>query len=128
MKRFTLTVGLGVGLAIAALLVAAQVASASPKYSSKGPGCGDPWAREEGYCDVEQRMLINRAPAYLLDDLPGIGPVLAERIVQGRSYTIPILNVTVDKPYTDGADLAERVKGIGPKTVAKLERHVSYAP
>lgn len=53
-----------------------------------------------------RRLGINRASATELEALPGIGPALAARIVEGRPYR------TVD-------DL-DRVKGIGPKKVAAL--------
>ena len=53
---------------------------------------------------------LNRATAADLDALPGIGPVLAERIVASRSD---------HGPFTGVGDL-QRVRGIGPATVARL--------
>ncbi|MBD3400902.1 MAG: helix-hairpin-helix domain-containing protein [Candidatus Coatesbacteria bacterium] len=50
---------------------------------------------------------LNRAPAALLEELPGIGPVLARRIVAGR-------------PYENHTELLA-VSGIGPTLLAKLE-------
>jgi predicted flap endonuclease-1-like 5' DNA nuclease len=49
---------------------------------------------------------VNHAPIDELRSLPGIGPVLAERIVAGR-------------PFADADDL-DRVRGIGRKTIEKL--------
>jgi competence protein ComEA len=53
---------------------------------------------------------INRASPEELARLPGIGPTLAKRIVEGR-------------PFASVADL-RRVKGIGAKTLEKLRPHV----
>jgi competence protein ComEA len=47
--------------------------------------------------------------------LPGIGPVLAGRIVEDR---------TANGPYRQAADLL-RVKGIGPATLARLRPRLS---
>jgi predicted flap endonuclease-1-like 5' DNA nuclease len=49
---------------------------------------------------------INRADAAELASLPGIGPVIAARVIAGRPYR--------------GVDELERVRGIGPRTVEKL--------
>jgi competence protein ComEA len=54
---------------------------------------------------------VNRATARQLDRLPGIGPVLAERIVAGRPYA------TVDE--------LDRVKGIGPATLDRIRPYVA---
>ncbi|WP_161595525.1 ComEA family DNA-binding protein [Tepidimonas charontis] len=56
---------------------------------------------------------VNRATAEALMQLPGIGPVRAERIVQARAQ----------RPFTDWADLQARVAGIGPKTAETLSLH-----
>jgi len=55
---------------------------------------------------------VNRASLGELDGLPGIGPVLAERIVAGR-------------PYRRLTDL-DRVKGIGPGKLAGLRGRVRF--
>jgi DNA uptake protein ComE-like DNA-binding protein len=49
---------------------------------------------------------INRADADELASLPGIGPVIAARVIAGRPYR--------------SVDELERVRGIGPRTVEKL--------
>lgn len=58
---------------------------------------------------------INTASAGELTRLPGIGPVLADRIVEDRS---------VSGSYQRPADLI-RVKGIGEKTFQKMEPYVT---
>lgn len=55
-------------------------------------------------------MDVNRADAARLAELPGIGPVIAERIVAARR----------EQPFASVEDLA-RVHGIGPATVARLK-------
>jgi competence protein ComEA len=54
---------------------------------------------------------INGGSLAQLDSLPGIGPALAKRIVAAR-------------PFRSIGEL-DRVKGIGPKTVAKLRPFVA---
>ncbi len=56
---------------------------------------------------------VNTATVEQLQQLPGIGPVTAQSIVNAR----------VDKPYKSVADL-DRVKGIGPKTLDKIRPFV----
>lgn len=63
-------------------------------------------AAVDGQVALGGKVSLNRASANSLEGLPGVGPALAARIVAGR-------------PYRSIADL-DRVKGIGPKTVAKL--------
>ncbi|MCL6430393.1 MAG: ComEA family DNA-binding protein [Anaerolineae bacterium] len=58
---------------------------------------------------------INAASAAELDTLPGIGPVLAQRIVDDRE---------ANGPYTSVDDL-ERVRGIGPSLIEKLRPLIS---
>ncbi len=53
---------------------------------------------------------LNRASLEDLEALPGIGPVLARRILEGR-------------PYETVEDLL-KVKGIGPATLEKLRPYV----
>jgi competence protein ComEA len=57
----------------------------------------------------------NSAPPAVLGALPGIGPVLANRIVEARSFR------TLD-------DLDRRVKGIGPVKVAGLKPFLRFGP
>jgi competence protein ComEA len=60
---------------------------------------------------------LNRATAEELQRLPGIGPVLAARIVEARKA----------RPFTAVADL-RTVKGIGAKTLAKIAPYAVVAP
>jgi competence protein ComEA len=55
---------------------------------------------------------VNTADEAALTSVKGVGPATARHIIEER-----------DKrgPYKDAADLAERVSGIGPKSVAKLQ-------
>lgn len=54
---------------------------------------------------------LSRAPAESLDLLPGVGPVLATRLVAAR---------TAHGPFRSWEDV-DRVRGIGPKTIARLQ-------
>ncbi len=64
----------------------------------------------EGAQSGEPRMNLNAATFDQLDRLPGIGPVLAGRIVTYREENGPFRQV----------DELTRVRGIGPKTLAAL--------
>lgn len=61
---------------------------------------------------------INSAPWPELVQLPDIGETLARRIVESREQ---------DGPYTSLDDL-QRVRGIGPRTVAKLRPYLRPIP
>ncbi|HEX7002788.1 MAG TPA: ComEA family DNA-binding protein [Trueperaceae bacterium] len=58
----------------------------------------------------DQRISVNSATVDELEELPGIGPVTARRIVEGR-------------PYSRLQELLQ-VKGIGEKTLERLQPHV----
>ncbi len=62
------------------------------------------------------RINVNTAGAAELDLLPGIGPALAQRIIESRTAT---------GPFRSLADLG-RVSGIGDKTLEKLAPHVRF--
>jgi len=61
---------------------------------------------------------INTADWPELVQLPGIGPVLAQRIVQSRQAA---------GPFADHADL-RRVRGIGPKTLEQIRPYLRPMP
>jgi competence protein ComEA len=59
---------------------------------------------------AQVKIAINDADAHELTALPGIGPVKAAAIVEYRE---------IHGPFRQASDL-QQVKGIGPKTVAKI--------
>ena len=63
------------------------------------------------------RLDPNRASPEALTLLPGIGPVRADAIARGRA----------EEPFARLEDL-ERVRGIGPRTVHRLEAWLSVEP
>ncbi len=65
----------------------------------------------------DRPLAINLAPAESLTALPGVGPVLASRIVAER---------TRGGPFRDADDLV-RVRGIGPRTAARLAPLLTFA-
>lgn len=67
-------------------------------------------AGESASCEALYRIDPNRAGAAELTLLPGIGPSLAEKIVQYREN---------NKPFSSVSDL-QRVKGIGPGKTAGM--------
>jgi competence protein ComEA len=69
------------------------------------PG-GDADARPAG-----RRIKVNTATESELESLPGVGPVIARRIIEGR-------------PYRSVDDL-DRVKGIGKKRLEEIRPLVS---
>jgi competence protein ComEA len=74
-----------------ALLLLALVCSVSPRAQSN-------------------ELDVNTASQAQLESLPGVGPSLAERILQARQ----------SGPFADWPDLRKRVKGIGASTAKKL--------
>jgi competence protein ComEA len=60
------------------------------------------------------RININRATQTELETLPGIGPKIAREIIKNR-------------PYKNGQELQDKVKGIGPKTWADIKNRVTFA-
>ena len=67
---------------------------------------------------VPKRVDLNRADAGELDQLPGIGPVLAGRIVEHRRTS---------GPYRSAEDLLA-VRGIGPALFERLRDRVTVGP
>jgi competence protein ComEA len=67
---------------------------------------------------VEAPLDLNRATARQLDDLPGVGPVLAERILEHRRRFGPFRAIE---------DL-RAVRGIGPRAFERLRARVCVGP
>lgn len=84
-------------------------------------------ARTEELVEREERMGVplaegetldpNRAPDVELARLPGVGPVLAARIVESRD---------AEGPFRRAADLL-RVPGIGPATLERIEPVIEFS-
>ena len=78
--------------------------------------CGDRLTKTEtSLTDTNNRINLNTATAEELETLPGVGPKLAERIIQARK----------NQPFTSLADL-DQVSGIGPKMLDKLSDRVTW--
>jgi competence protein ComEA len=94
--------------------VAADSLVATPATDSTAPSPASPGPQRPS---AEHPINVNTAPPEALDGLPGIGPALSERIVTYRSTQRPFQRV----------DELERVRGIGPKTLATLRPMVRVA-
>ena len=71
----------------------------------------------EGEEQAPQKIDINRAEPWLLEALPGIGEVLAQRIADYRSETGPFKRIE---------DLL-KVSGIGPATFEKIKDYITVS-
>ncbi|MBV1861040.1 MAG: helix-hairpin-helix domain-containing protein [Nannocystaceae bacterium] len=74
-------------------------------------GCGVGRMAPDDLAALGVRVDPNEAAVSELQSLPGVGPVLAERIVQGR-------------PYSDAEALLD-VHGVGPRTLAQIKPRLS---
>ena len=74
-----------------------------------------PFVAQPTKLEAGRQIDINTATVAELQQLPAIGPKLAERIVEARNQ----------KPFTSIEDL-RRVGGIGAKTLEKLRPHVAF--
>lgn len=72
--------------------------------------------KEEPLTFTEAKVAINSAGLKELLSLPGVGPVLAERILAYRQE---------HGPFAALADV-ERVKGLGPISVQRLEPYLCF--
>ncbi len=81
-----------------------------PSSTSPRKPTQDPTVDLGSYQDAPLAFL-SRAPADSLQLLPGIGPVLANRIIDARSGK---------RLFTSWSDVRE-VRGIGTKTIARLQ-------
>jgi len=72
---------------------------------------------QEGEAQSPQKIDINRAEPWLLETLPGIGEVLAQRIVDYRNENGPFKRIE---------DLL-KVSGIGPATFEKIRDYITVS-
>lgn len=88
-----------------------RVGEATP--AAQPPGSAPPLApvASDGATDVGGKVNLNTATIEQLDTLPGIGPTLAQRIVDYRE---------ANGPFAAPEDITN-VKGIGPVTYEKLK-------
>lgn len=82
------------------------------------PGFAAPAKAKADQESAQKVIDINTASKEELQSLPGIGPALAQRILDDRKQ---------NGPYSKVDDLA-RVKGIGPKMLAKIRHRLSVGP
>lgn len=97
---------------LAACVLAAIVALGAVGTTGALVGLG-----EGSLAVAAQPLDVNKATSEQLADLPGIGPAKAAAIVAARA----------ERPFSSVDDL-ERVKGIGPSTVAELRDRISAGP
>ena len=86
------------------------------KYSGPGNVPGRTGSSSSGTNSAEGKININTADASELDKLPGVGPAMAEKIVEWRKN---------NGPFQDGEDL-KKVKGIGEEKYRKLKDKISW--
>lgn len=130
--------GAGTGLAPADSLASVAVPSAGTSPTAEGasdtpmtrdapalgaPTRGEPFtpaaaADTASHGPAIATVDLNHATATQLDALPGIGPVLARRIVEHRSRF---------GPFRDPRDV-RAVTGVGPKLYARIRPYVYVSP
>jgi competence protein ComEA len=67
---------------------------------------------------ISTRINVNTATAAQLESLPGIGPAIAQRIIDDR---------TENGPYRDVSELT-RVPGISEKLLAEIQNQITVGP
>ena len=75
------------------------------------------YIQREGEIELPQKIDINRAEPWLLEALPGIGEVLAQRIADYRSENGPFKRIE---------DLL-KVSGIGSATLEKIKDYITVS-
>ena len=86
------------------------------KYPGPGNVPGRTGSSSSGNKSTEEKININIADASELDKLPGVGPAMAEKIVEWRK---------TNGPFQDGEEL-KKVKGIGEEKYRKLKDKISW--
>ena len=61
---------------------------------------------------------VNTAPPRVLAALPHVGPALTSRLVEARNQ----------RPFTSLEDIGDRVRGVGPVTLARLAPYLHFEP
>lgn len=97
--------------AVEAIKPLVTASAPEPKAAAKKPAADMPKAKAKAGAPAGKLVDINSADEKTLETLPGVGPVLARAIKDGR-------------PYKSIDDL-ERVKGLGPAKLAALKDHVT---
>jgi competence protein ComEA len=110
------------GVITAALALAALAAQPRSGAAAAGQGAR-PEARTPSASALRAlrdgaRIDVNRARAADLELLPGVGPMLARRIVEQRDAR---------GPFVAAEDLL-RVRGIGPRTLERLRPLLAFEP
>ncbi len=96
-------------------MVGAECRLATEGAGSACP-CGSWPARLRRVLDLP--LPANRASAGELETIPGIGPRRAQAIIAEREAA---------GPYANASELARRVRGIGARTVARLDPYLFFA-
>lgn len=101
------------GAALSAAQPSTSIVATEPAATVPADAPPAPAPTEVG---VQKLIAVNTASAAELELLPGVGPVMAQRIIDDRA---------ANGPFRSPADL-DRVKGIGPKTLEKLTPLVRF--
>ena len=102
---------IGAGLVVLLGLIAPRSGASAPAGAQAAPARA--W---DAALDAARAIDVNRAHASELERLPGVGRILAGRIVAERDAR---------GRFTGAQDLL-RVSGIGPKTLETIEPYITF--